>query len=46
MYELCNLSMTLESFSVKSLFNIKPLLNKGSKMDPSNNRPVSLFPFF
>ena len=43
--ELCNYSMTLGSFpDTCKIAKVKPLFKKGSKTDPSNNRPVSLLP--
>ena len=43
--ELCNYSMTLGSFpDACKIAKVKPLFKKGSKTDPSNNRPVSLLP--
>ena len=44
--DLCNLFMTLESFSdVCKIAKVKPLFQKGgSKTDQSNFRPISLLP--
>ena len=43
--ELCNLSITLGSFSnAFKIAKVKPLFKKGSKTDPSNYRPISLLP--
>ena len=41
--ELCNLSITLGSFSdAFKIAKVKPLFKKGSKTVPSNYRPISL----
>ena len=43
--ELCNLSMTLGSFSdACKIAKLKSLLKKGSKMNPSNYWPIWLLP--
>ena len=43
--ELCNLSLTLGSFpDACKIAKVKPLFTKGSKMDPTNYRPISLLP--
>ena len=44
--ELCNLSMTLESFPNScKIAKLKPLFKKGSKTHSSNFRPISLLSF-
>ena len=43
--ELCNLSMTLESFpNVCKVVKVKPLFMKSLKTNPSNYSPMSLLP--
>ena len=43
--ELCNLSIKLGSFPDScKIAKLKPLLEKGSKTNPSNYRPISLLP--
>ena len=40
--ELCNLSVTLRFPDACKIAGVKPLCKKGSKADPSNDRPVSI----
>ena len=45
MSELCNLSKTFGSFSdACKIAKVKPVFKRGSKMDPSNYRPIFLLP--
>ena len=44
--EICNLSIKLKTFPDQyKLAKLKPIFKKGSRMDPSNYRPILLLPF-